>query len=238
MAKGFVVRVVDPPAIYEADHFPRTFRYEKEAKAAAQAAVDAGAVMARVEYPNGAELDFLPNKAPAQAVAGRKTKAVAEMSELQAIDRLTKYVIYDTEREGWAENNPIEGWCFNRMFSQAHVFPSYEKAREVADLEFNPGRAVRVSIEPATESAVRQPERKPSKPGADTEAPKLTSKQWARQLDGAVAALDIDGVLYQLGKIAGRRRDSAGDNRAEERYWQQMVELLSDTTEKASNIEG
>lgn len=56
----YVVRVNDAPPIYPARYFPRKFRYKKEAVACAQAAIEAGATMARVECPNGGELDYRP----------------------------------------------------------------------------------------------------------------------------------------------------------------------------------
>jgi hypothetical protein len=54
------VLVNDPPSIYKPGWFPRKYRYRRDAEKAAQAAVDAGASFARVEFPDGAELDFRP----------------------------------------------------------------------------------------------------------------------------------------------------------------------------------
>ena len=58
--KFYTVQVNDPPSYYKPHFFPRKLRYEKDAKALAQEAVDLGASMARVEYPDGGELDFRP----------------------------------------------------------------------------------------------------------------------------------------------------------------------------------
>ena len=41
-------------------YFPRSVRYLKDAKTLAKSAVEHGATMVRIEYPNGAELDFRP----------------------------------------------------------------------------------------------------------------------------------------------------------------------------------
>lgn len=60
--KMYTVQVNDVPAVYPARYFPRQYRYKKEAIAAAQNAVNAGASMARVECPNGGELDYRPEK--------------------------------------------------------------------------------------------------------------------------------------------------------------------------------
>jgi hypothetical protein len=62
MKKFYTVQVNDPPSIYSPDYFPRKFRYERDAIAAALAAVAAGATMARVEYPVMGERDFYPEK--------------------------------------------------------------------------------------------------------------------------------------------------------------------------------
>lgn len=65
MARTYTVLVNDAPAIYPRNFFPRKYRYKKEAIAAAQAAVDAGASFARVENDrDGVELDFRPHKKP------------------------------------------------------------------------------------------------------------------------------------------------------------------------------
>lgn len=58
--KYYVVRVNDPPSIYRAGYFPRKFKYKREAINVAQEAIDLGASFARVECPNGGELDFRP----------------------------------------------------------------------------------------------------------------------------------------------------------------------------------
>lgn len=65
MKKPYIVRANAPLGIvptwdYPAGYFPRKFYYLKEAKECAQTAVDRGATLARVEYPNGGELDFRP----------------------------------------------------------------------------------------------------------------------------------------------------------------------------------
>jgi len=44
-------------------YFPRKYKYLKEAKKAAQSAINHGSLLARIEYPNGAELDFRPKQA-------------------------------------------------------------------------------------------------------------------------------------------------------------------------------
>lgn len=62
MRTEYVVKVDGVPPCYKPRHFPRRFRYKKEAIAAAKEAVAAGAAMARVECPNGGELDFRPDK--------------------------------------------------------------------------------------------------------------------------------------------------------------------------------
>lgn len=60
--KCYVVQVNDAPAIYQSNYFPRSFRYKQDAIACAKIAVQNGATMARVECPNGGELDFKPVK--------------------------------------------------------------------------------------------------------------------------------------------------------------------------------
>lgn len=57
---SYVVRVNDPPAVYKPGYFPRAFHLKKEAELAAQMAIRRGASMARVECPDGAEIDFRP----------------------------------------------------------------------------------------------------------------------------------------------------------------------------------
>ena len=58
----YTVQVNDPPACYKRGHFPRKFKLLKDAKLAAKGAVDAGASFARIEFPNGVEVDFRPTK--------------------------------------------------------------------------------------------------------------------------------------------------------------------------------
>lgn len=48
-------------------------------------------------------------------------------------------------------------------------------------------------------------------------------------LERAVDCADIDGVIYHLTQIAVKRRNDATSNRAEERYWQKVLEILHDT---------
>jgi hypothetical protein len=54
----YVVRANDVPSQYQSNYFPRSFHYKKDAIACAKAVVVAGATMARIECPNGGELDF------------------------------------------------------------------------------------------------------------------------------------------------------------------------------------
>jgi hypothetical protein len=56
--KTYTVQVNNPPKLYKSGFFPRKYTYKSHAVAAAKAAVAAGATMARVECPNGGELDF------------------------------------------------------------------------------------------------------------------------------------------------------------------------------------
>ncbi len=56
----YTVQVNDAPPCYKYGYFPRKYKYKMNAIAAAQAAIDAGATMARVEFPGGGELDFRP----------------------------------------------------------------------------------------------------------------------------------------------------------------------------------
>lgn len=61
----YVVRVNSThrlDGVYGVGYFPRKFQYKKEAIRCAQEAVKNGATMARVECPNGGELDFRPEK--------------------------------------------------------------------------------------------------------------------------------------------------------------------------------
>lgn len=60
----YTVLVNDVPAHYKPGHFPRKFRRLAEAKLAAQEAVRLGASMARVECPNGGEIDYRPQPQP------------------------------------------------------------------------------------------------------------------------------------------------------------------------------
>lgn len=62
MEKFYVVQVNDAPPVYNLNYFPRKFRYKWEAIDCAKRAIAAGATMARVECPNGGELDFRPEK--------------------------------------------------------------------------------------------------------------------------------------------------------------------------------
>jgi len=62
MPKFYTVQVNDAPSIYPYGYFPRKYRYEKEAIAAAKSAVEKGATKARVEYPECGERDFYPTK--------------------------------------------------------------------------------------------------------------------------------------------------------------------------------
>lgn len=62
MARSYVVQVNDPPPEYPPGYFPRKFRYQKDAHQCAKLAVERGATMARVEYPNGGEYDYRPMK--------------------------------------------------------------------------------------------------------------------------------------------------------------------------------
>lgn len=58
----YVLQVNDVPAKYAPRYFPRSFRYLKDAKVAAKVVIAEGATMARIEYPNGGELDFYPKR--------------------------------------------------------------------------------------------------------------------------------------------------------------------------------
>jgi hypothetical protein len=58
----YEVKVNDIPSIYQRGYFPRKFHYKKDAIACAKEAIGNGASMARVECPNGAELNFRPEK--------------------------------------------------------------------------------------------------------------------------------------------------------------------------------
>lgn len=65
--KMYVVRVNAPEGIvrtwdYPTGYFPRKTYYLKDAKEIAQTAIKKGATMARIEYPEGGELDFRPQK--------------------------------------------------------------------------------------------------------------------------------------------------------------------------------
>src|SRR5262245_14808951 len=62
MEKSYVVRVNDVPPVYPANYFlhGRKFRYKRDAITCAKEAIAHGATMARVECPNGGELDFRP----------------------------------------------------------------------------------------------------------------------------------------------------------------------------------
>lgn len=62
MKKTYTVRVNDVPAIYASNYFPRQFNYKKDAIDCAKKAIEAGATMARVEFPKMGELDFYPPK--------------------------------------------------------------------------------------------------------------------------------------------------------------------------------
>lgn len=55
---NYIVQVNDAPPIYAKGYFPRKYKYKKEAIACAKLAVQNGASKARVECPNGGELDF------------------------------------------------------------------------------------------------------------------------------------------------------------------------------------
>lgn len=59
--QSYVVQVNDPPKYFAPGYFPRKFKYKKDAIAIAELAVERGATMARVECPNGGEIDFRPN---------------------------------------------------------------------------------------------------------------------------------------------------------------------------------
>ena len=52
----------DVSHVYGAGFFPRKYHYKKDAIAVAKQAIRNGAAMARVECPNGGELDFRPEK--------------------------------------------------------------------------------------------------------------------------------------------------------------------------------
>jgi hypothetical protein len=65
MKAPYIVRV-DRPVGYPPKFFPKKFINAGAAKAAAQAAVDKGAAMARVEFPDGSELDFRPKQGAQQ----------------------------------------------------------------------------------------------------------------------------------------------------------------------------
>lgn len=56
----YTIQVNNPPPSYPIGYFPRKFRYLRDAKQCAQRAVEAGASMARVEYPDGREIDLRP----------------------------------------------------------------------------------------------------------------------------------------------------------------------------------
>lgn len=58
--KFYRVLVNDVPYDYPKDYFPRKFRYKKDAVKSAEEAIRKGATLARVECPNGGELDFRP----------------------------------------------------------------------------------------------------------------------------------------------------------------------------------
>jgi len=64
MNKSYIVLVNKPIGNFSwpwtSNYFPRKVAYLKEAKTLAQMAIDRGATMARVEYPDGRELDFRP----------------------------------------------------------------------------------------------------------------------------------------------------------------------------------
>lgn len=58
----YKVLVNDPPSVYPVGYFPRKYRYKNDAIQKAKDAIAAGASAARVEFPNGAELDFRPSE--------------------------------------------------------------------------------------------------------------------------------------------------------------------------------
>lgn len=57
----YTVQVNDAPSIYKSGYFPRNFKVKSDAIRCAKSAVAAGASLARVECPNGGELDFRPS---------------------------------------------------------------------------------------------------------------------------------------------------------------------------------
>jgi hypothetical protein len=68
MKRGYVVRVNRPEYMglaawqYASDYFPRKCYYLKDARTIAQQSIRCGATMARIEYPDGREEDFYPEK--------------------------------------------------------------------------------------------------------------------------------------------------------------------------------
>lgn len=57
----YVLQVNDIPKHYKPGYFPRKFRLLKDAKKAAEEVIREGATMARIECPNGGELDYRPS---------------------------------------------------------------------------------------------------------------------------------------------------------------------------------
>lgn len=62
------------------------------------------------------------------------------------------------------------------------------------------------------------------------------------QVRAAVDEMGMDGVIYRLAKVAVEKRDEADKavpkNPAECRYWQQLVVMLNDFSNKVDNVEG
>lgn len=77
MKKPYRVCVQDPPRVYNPSYFPRRFAILREAKAAAQTAVDDGASHACIELPNGARLDFRPPRTELARITKRGNAIIA-----------------------------------------------------------------------------------------------------------------------------------------------------------------
>lgn len=58
----YILQVNDPPLQYPARYFPRKYATKQQALEAGRVVVTQGATLARIECPNGGEVDIRPGR--------------------------------------------------------------------------------------------------------------------------------------------------------------------------------
>lgn len=103
--KRYRVCVNDVPIVYGPNYFPRNFRLKREALDCAQRAVDEGASMARVEFPDGGELDFYPKPPPkgTKRPAGKIVLTPEEKDTLRSYIPTWENFVFTATPEGLGE---------------------------------------------------------------------------------------------------------------------------------------